>query len=372
MPAPGATTAPAPGTVASAAPAPAAAAPPAPTVTFTELPPLVFRPGPALRLKPLAKHTRILALSPDTKSWVIEADDAALLVTPRRPAGYRFPASIGSALFAPDGRSVAIWSYFGAFGVLDVATGAVRVSRDVSTCAVRFVGQDQIVFHTASKDGNARLWRMSLATGRATPLGGVRDAETCYASLDGTRWLVEGYDKRWFVDGTSGAARALPMLPAPGMGIQGTLSTAGDRVCSGDDAGFRCVRYPDGRVEDVWSKKSSDTYSVYDPSGRRALFKWADDDDVRDAYALVDFQTLEVRQLKNVKWPSGSTFALGYGGALLTIGSSQGLYVYDLERRVKRLAPHSPLFGNFVFPYAPRAVVGGTDEPMDLFFIDAS
>ena len=109
-----------------------------------------------------------------------------------------------------------------------------------------------------------------------------------------------------------------------------------------------------------------------DPSGKRALFMWADDDDVRDAYALVDFQTLEVRPLHSVKWPSGSTFALGHGGALLTIGSSSGLYVYDLERGVKRFAAHAPLYGNFVFPYAPRAVVGGTDEPMDLFFIDAT
>ena len=38
---------------------------------------------------------------------------------------------------------------------------------------------------------------------------------------------------------------------------------------------------------------------------------------------------------------------------------------YDLERGELRFAAHSPLYGNTSFPYQPRRLVGGTDEPMD-------
>jgi hypothetical protein len=85
---------------------------------------------------------------------------------------------------------------------------------------------------------------------------------------------------------------------------------------------------------------------------------------------LVDFEAVTVRALPDVRATSGSLFDLGPNGTLLSIGSALGLYVYDLERGELRFAAHAPLYGNDSFPYQPRRLVAGTDEPMDLFIVD--
>lgn len=105
--------------------------------------------------------------------------------------------------------------------------------------------------------------------------GRKRGTESCHGSLDAKRWLVQGHDERWYVDGTTGRALRLPWEWAEG-GIEGTLSPSGDRVCMGDESGFRCVRLPDGAIELVWTRPSSDMYSVYDVAGRRVLFRYAE------------------------------------------------------------------------------------------------
>ena len=89
-----------------------------------------------------------------------------------------------------------------------------------------------------------------------------------------------------------------------------------------------------------------------------------------DDYALVDFEAGVARPVQGARGTSGSLFKLHPGGTLLTIGSSAGLYVYDLERAQVRFAPHRPLYGNFAFPFHPRKLVAGTDEPMDLFLVE--
>lgn len=338
-------------------------------VTFSELPPLRFAAGPALRLQPIAKQANITALSPDEKSWVLELGSDSRLITPAQPDGIVVDVWNGAATFSVDGRYVALWSYQGPLRVFDVASGALRAKSELPTCAARFRGPDEVVFHTSSKQDDARLLRLPLAGGSPAPMGGARAADSCRASLDGTRWLVETYDRRWFVD-EQGRQLALPRDPSPGSGVAGALASSGDRLCTGSDAGFSCVRYPDGAIENVWSRPSSDQYVVFDPSGKRAMFRYAPrPDGVNDGYALVDFEARSVRRLDGMKWYSGSMPAFTHGGALLTVGSGQGLHVYDVDRGQKRLAAHRPLYGNFTFPHLPRTLVAGTDEPMDLFLI---
>lgn len=352
------------------APSAGAALPEAPratpsTVSFEVGKPIRFRGGAPLRLQPIAKQTAIHALSPDAKSWVIDGpNNTVQLVTPRLPRGVSHPVWVPSALFSDDGSQALIWSTSD-LAVIEVASGRFLGKREGAICAARFSGPNEIVFHESSKEPTARLWRWRLGTPAAVPLGAAREADYCHVSADGTSWLVESYAARWYLDGKSGGARALPP-PAKG----GTLSPAGNRVCVGDDNGFSCVRYPDERTESVWSKPTSD-YMVFDGAGAHVMIQYAaGPDSVRSSFALVDFATLTVRPLEGVKGMSGSTFALTPGAKLITIGSGSGLWVYDVERAEKRFAAHRPLYGNHVFPHHPRRVVAGTDEPMDLFLVD--
>lgn len=358
--------------MAQPAPPPSASAPlpeaPRPTpssVTFSVGQPIQFRGGPALKLAPIAKQTAIHALSPDAKSWVIDGpDNTVKLVTPAFPQGVSHPVWVPSALFSDDGSKVLIWSTSD-LAVMDVQSGRLLGKREGSICAARFSGDNEVVFHESSKEPTARFWRWTLGAPAALPLGPGREADYCYASRDGTSWLVESYDKRWYLDGKSGGAR--PISP-PAQG--GALSLAGNRACVGDDNGFSCVRYPDERTERVWSKPSSD-YVVFDSAGAHAMIVYAEGaDGVRQSYALVDFGALTVRPLRGVKATSGSMFTLSPGAKLLTIGSGSGLFVYDVERAQTRFAAHRPLYGNHVFPHHPRRVVAGTDEPMDLFLVE--
>ena len=340
-------------------------------VNFTELAPLRFRGGAPLKLVPIAKEAKPIGLSPDGRSWVLEEGSVSRLVTPTEPAGVVIDLWNSFASYSSDGKFVAVWSHHGPFAVLDVATGKTLLKQELSTCGARFVAPRELVVQTASNEGGARMLRVSIDTGVAVPLGGAPDAEYCHASLDGTRWMVEAYAARWFVDGRSGKRLRLPYEPAPGLGVRGTLSTAGDRMCTGSESGFSCVQYPEGTVERVWSRPSSDVYALFDPAGKRAMFFYADDPDgVYDAPALVDFEARTVRPLENLKRYSGSMPSLTHGGALLTVGSGHGLHVYDLERGQVRLAAHRPLYGNFTFAHQPRVVIAGTDEPMDLFRIE--
>jgi hypothetical protein len=362
-PAPSSDAPPPPPTVAPAVDSPPP--PPPPPVQFSERPPIVFRGGPGLGLKPIAKQTSIIALSPDAKSFVLGGQSEARLVTPTLPNGIEHPVHVASALFSGDGKHVAIWSGMGLF-VLDVASGRRIASTAIPTCAARFAAPGELVFHGESRAPDARLWRMTIGPASPRPLGAGRAAETCHASLDGTHWLIDGSGARSYVDGTTGSARGLGKEAESAI-----LSPGGDRYCSGDDSGYACVRLPDGRREQVWRRQSSHDYNAFDLTGTRALIQYADGPDgVRDAFALVDFREQSVRPLRAVKWTSGSMFQLTPGGALLTVGSSRGLNVYDVQRAQRRVAAKNPLYGNFVFPYHPRRLVAGTDEPMDLFLVD--
>lgn len=360
----------------AAAPSEAASAPPVAEpisgpalkpseVSFHEAPTIQFSAGATLKPKKLADRTAIYALSPDTKSWVIDGpNNTALLITPAFPKGISHSVWVPSAVFSDDGSKVLIWSTSDLV-VLDVATGRTLAKHTGDICAARFSGASTIVFHESSKDEKARFWRWALDAPAPTALGALRDAEYCYASNDGASWLVESYDKRWYLDGRTGAVR--PLAP-PAKGA--TLSGAGNRSCIGSSAGLVCVRHTDERTERVWSRPTSERI-VFESSGSHAMVTFAESSDgVYSSFALVDFETLTVRRLRGAKAQSGSLFALSPGAKLLTIGSRSGLYPYDLERAKVRFAAHSPLFGNFVFPHHPRVLVAGTDEPMDLFLVD--
>lgn len=334
------------------------------SVTFTEGPAIRFVGGPPLRLKPIATETEILALSPDARSWVIAGDgNTAKLVSPTLPSGVSHPVGVPSAIFSDDGARVLIWSMHGLCAI-DVVTGRKIVERDGAVCSARFAGTN-VVFHSYSDDADARLTRLDLHTGKETTLGQPRAAQTCYASVDSRAWIIESYGARWFVDGGSGAARSLGKEAE-----DAALSRAGNRWCKGDASGLVCLRLPDNRSEHVWSRPTSDSI-VFDTAGDHAFITYAADaDEVRSAFAFVDFTALTVRPLKGVRTSSGSMFDLSPHGELLTIGSSSGLHVYDVPREQHRFAAHRPLYGNFSFPHHPRVVVAGTDEPMDLFLVD--
>lgn len=358
----------APSGVASAAAPPTPAPTPTPTsVTLAEQKAITFHGGAPLKLVPIAKQTAIHALSPDARSWVIDAPgNTVKLVTPLLPAGVSHPVWVPSAIFSDDGSKVAIWSTSG-LAVFEVATGRLLAQRGGDICAARFLGPNAVLFHESSKEPTARLWQWQLGAPAPAPLGSAREADTCRASPDGRSWIVESYDKRWYIDGPSGGARSLPGPQQPG-----TVSLAGNRVCVGDDRGLTCVRYPDERTERVWSRPTSDSV-VFESNGTHAMITYAKGPDtVRDSFALVDFVALTVRPLVGVKARSGSLFSLSPGAKLLTMGSGSGLWVYDVERAQTRFAAHSPLYGNHVFPHHPRRVVAGTDEPMDLYLVEVN
>ncbi len=344
-------------------PLPPAAAPS--TVGFSVGPVLEFRGGASLKIVPIAQQTAIHALSPDAKSWIIDGPgNTVKLITPAFPQGVSHPVWVPRALFSDDGKRALVFSTSD-LAIFDVQSGKLLGKHSGAICNARFAGPNEIVFHGDSKEADARLWRWAVGAPAPTPVGNPRAAETCHALPDGSTWLIESYAERWLVDGRTGGARALTP-PAQG----GVLSTAGNRLCTADDRGFSCVRYPDERTERVWTKPTSDTL-VFDGGGTQALITYAGGPDtVRDSFALVDFVALSVRPLRGVKATSGSLFALTPGAKLLTIGSGSGLHVYDLERGQKRFAAHRPLYGNHVFPHHPRRIVAGTDEPMDLFLVD--
>jgi hypothetical protein len=350
--------------------------PPPPDVTFTELPELRFRAGPPLKLVPIATNVYdFAALSPDATSWLASLSrtpngkaplkEGLRLVTPALPDGQPVDSWVPFARFSPDGRRALVWS-FGGFAVIEIPSGRRLFEGQIAACAARFSGPDEIVLHQYSKEPDARLLRLRLSTGQLTPLGAPRQAETCEASPDGSRWLVSGYDTKTYVDGATGAA--IPITAPAGTEI--ALSPGANRHCFGSERGLSCVRWPDGGVEHVWARPTGDS-PTFDLDGRFALVTYVDNPEgVYRGFAFVDFDARTVRILKGFRGYSGSLFIVHPGGKLISIGSGSGLHVFDVERGQSRFAAHRPLYDNHADPNLPRRVIVGTDNVEDVFYVD--
>jgi hypothetical protein len=130
------------------------------------------------------------------------------------------------------------------------------------------------------------------------------------------------------------------------------------------------VRLPDGGIERIWSRPTSDSMT-FGSDGQHALITYvAKPDGVYDSFAFVDFAAKTVRRLTGFRGYSGSLFAVHPQGKLISIGSGNGLYVYDVERGKVRFAAHRPLYENRIDPNFPRRVLIGTDNVKDEFHVD--
>jgi hypothetical protein len=352
--------------------------PPPPPVTFSELPPLSFQKGAPLKLQPIAKYVYdFYALSPDAKSWVSSnasaqdgkrpIDSGTRLFTPSFPDGVGIEAHVPTARFLPDGSRVLVWSFGnGDLAVLEVATGKTLYRREGAVCAARFDGPDQVVFHESSKDPDARLWRVQISTGQTTPLGAPRVSDFCEASADGSAWVAHLDDTRVFVDGKTGATLAIQ----PPKDANVVLAAGATRYCLPSPSGLSCVRLPGGGVEQIWSRPTSESMT-FSPDGEHALVTYvAKPDGIYDSFAWIDFAAKTVRSLNGFRGYSGSLFALHPQGKLISIGSGNGLHVYDVERGKVRFAAHRPLYENRVDPNLSRRVLIGTDNVKDEFYVD--
>jgi hypothetical protein len=353
--------------------------PPPPPVTFSELPTLAFKKGASLKLTPVVKGVyHLYALSPDTKSWIASApqtpdgkkriDEGTRFFSPAFPDGMKIEAWVPSATFYPDGSRVLVWSFGnGALAVVDANSGKTLYERTAAVCNARFDGPDQIVFHESSKDPDAHLWRVKISTGQAMQLGGARVADYCEANADGSAWIAYLDDTRVYVDGKTGAT--LPIQPPANAQVK--LSAGANRYCLPSESGLSCVRLPDGGVEQVWSRPTSE-YMDFDPEGQHALIRYVRNvqEGVYDGWAYVDFVARTVRPLTGFKATTGSTFEVHPNGKLISIGSSRGVYIYDMERGVLRFAPHNELYDNLLDRNFPRRIVIGTDGVEDIFYVD--
>jgi hypothetical protein len=353
--------------------------PPAP-VTFNELPALSFTKGPSLKLVPVVKSVyEMLALAPDTKSWIASArftpdgkrklDGGPRLFTPAFPDGVQIEAwASPSAIYHPDGSRVLVWSDGnGTLAVLDVATGKTVYQRMGAVCEARWDGPDQIVFHESSKNPDARLWRVQISTQHVTPLGGPRVSEDCEANLDGSAWIAHLDEAHVYIDGRTGATLPL-QLPA---GLRVTLSPGANRYCVGNESGLTCTHLPDGGTEQVWSRPTSE-YMDFDPEGEHALIRFVTKpaEGVYDGWGYVDFKARTVRRLTGFRATTGSGFIVHPTGKLISIGSGSGVYVYDMDRGKVRFGAQFDLYSNRVDRNSPRRIVIGTDGVMDEFYVD--
>lgn len=351
--------------------------PPPPPVTFTELPVQNFTKGASLKLVPVVKNVyEIFALAPDTKSWIASAPltpdgkrnlkEGPRLFSPAFPDGLVIDVWVASASYYPDGSRAMVWGFGGGLAVVEVGTGKFLYQRDGALCNARWNGPDEIVFHESSKEPDARLWRVKLSTGQVTPLGGPRVSEFCEANADGSAWLTRYDDIIQYVDGRTGATLPIHVT------TQGEprLSPGANRYCIGNESGLTCTHLPDGGMEHVWSRPTSD-YIDFDPEGEHALIRYVNSPDgVYAGWAWVDFKARTVRRMTGFKGTTGSTFELHPKGQLISIGSSRGLYVYDMDRGKVRFAPHSELYDNKNDPNFPRRMLVGTDNVEDIFYVD--
>ncbi|MFO0565289.1 MAG: hypothetical protein U0263_06480 [Polyangiaceae bacterium] len=309
-----------------------------------------FRAGRALSAKLIAKDAEALALSPDGKSYVLLENNTARLVTPSHPAGYTVDAHAASgALFSADGSLVLVHS--GAFSLLDVATGRVRLSVDTSSCAIGFSADGFIHWHEeagAWNDWLGSAMRMSLQKGPPERVGPKRFVRECRISPDASSYVSLFPAPIALIDAKSGRSRVLVREPA------GTtlVSPVADRVCVVEERGelndLVCTRTTDGGVERVLVGGRYISVA-FDPSGRRALLgsnrESVDGRNIERETFIADFQTRELRRIVGFEPKTGAIPTLAYGGKLLAQGSSTGMMVYDLERGEKRFISKARLYG---------------------------
>jgi hypothetical protein len=296
-------------------------------------------------------------------------------------------------VFSPDGARVAILQYLGRLIVLDATTAKLQWEHDsklgdFGECDVRFATSSEVVFHGESRDGDARLVRVDLATGKGTQLGAPLNVDECTATPDGSRWLLfTDYEKPpndpkgkstsvgvvRVRDGATGATFEL----VRGLHSARALSPTGDRVCWHDEETnhVSCLRASDRGLEKIWQGAAS-TLEI-DAEGKRMLVTGSVQvkADWKPVTLLVDFADGTIRALDGPRLKSGGAVKLMSSGVIVASGSASGIELYDVDAGLRWFAARSPFYSPYALRGQPRRLVGGSEPPQggsleDLYVID--
>jgi hypothetical protein len=375
------------------------ALPPAPPDrVFTFGKDITFKAGAGVpKQRWIVDDTRFGGASPDLGVIVAASGQQGMLITPKAPKGLKFPAHSphedGDAVFSPDRTRVAILQYLGSLVVLDAATAKLQWEHhdDLGAfreCGVRFASKDELVFHGEGKDGDARLVRVDLTTGKGTLLGTGLDVDECTATPDGSRWLLfNDYEKPAgnpkgkstsvgvvrVRDGVTGATFEL----VRGLHSAHVLSPTGDRVCWHEEETdhVSCLRASDRGLEKIWQGDASGLQ--IDAEGKRMLVTGTVQvkADYVPVMLVVDFATGTIRALDGPRLKSGGSVSLMSSGVLVASGSSSGIEIFDVDAGARWFAARSPFYSAYAIAGQPRRLIGGSEPPgggslEDLYLID--
>lgn len=354
---------------------------PPPEVAFKVLPRVRFSQGLALRLTPHGRvKGRLLGISPDGQSWVVEGKKETRLFNPSQPAGVVLGENLYWTHFSEDGSLALVWGKgkTSSLVLVEVATGKILFKRPKGTCAARLAEDGHLVtfdeVETTPTVENflrppnpvGQIHHTDLTTKKDTAVGDYIPAGLgrCEASPDGSRFFVSsgGY---YFVDGRTGKGRALDSRKR-----SPELAPDASRYCYVSDKGLRCVRTTDGGEEQVWNSPIGDLV-LWSRDGNFALFAWVEGPPgPYNAWAVANFKEQTVLPIQGFFGMSGSLPRVYPGGRFLVSGSRFGLYLFDLQQGKKHFAPHRPLYGHHELPALPQRILAMSDDEGPMFFVD--
>ena len=359
---------PAPGPAPAPAPAPGFPQLPglaAPRVEFRRLADATFpRGGSVPRLTLLEGHRDNAWAAPSGAATVTSGGAAGSLLT----AGRNLPLAFADgfdASFSPEGARVALVQARAPMTLLSIADGRVLWQRpEGRECAPRWASPTQLVFHDDAYEG--QLWHLDTTTNVAIPLGPKINANRCWATANGSQYVLTEGSKIWLVNGATGAAE---MLVENVGGVVG--SPTGNRVCytvgSIGSSDLFCQSLWPARLEHLLAGASLDGMSSIDQTGSRLLFQ------SQGKTMIADFASGTVFAAPAARIESDGSIALVGNGRTIAAGSSSGTFLYNTDAHTRTVVAGANGYSAKEVPGRPRSVIQGRETSngwYDVYIMD--
>jgi hypothetical protein len=335
---------------------------PAPRVEFRQVGDVGIRGGGAAPRVSLLDHEREHAWFSPNGTIVTSGGMAGSLIAGGRtmPLGF---ADGSTATFSPDGRGVALLQARAPASIVSLPDGRVAWQHQHGIgCAARWASASVLLLLDTGAD--ARLWRVDVGTTSftVTQVGGPRRVNRCWATPDGSQWLVDdGTNSTSVVDGRTGSSS--PLVSGYSNAIVG--SPVGNRVCFEKDNAISCkTAWP---PRDEFLIHGGDlAFGAIDETGARLLFE------VHGTTFVADFASQTVFAVPGARLIPPGWLTIVAGGHVIAGGSNTGTYLYNLDAGTQSFVPGALAWSVFPAPGRWKSVLsmregGGKKE---LFLID--
>jgi len=334
----------------------------APRIEFRQVGDVAIRGGGAAPRVSLLDHEREHAWFSPNGTTVTSGGMAGSLMAGGRTVPMQFADGF-HAVFSPDGRGVALVQARAPASIVSLPDGRVAWQHQHGIgCDARWASASVLLLLDTGAD--ARLWRVDLSTNpfTVTQVGAPRRVNRCWATPNGSQWLVDDFNNSTVVvDGNTGAST--PLVSGYSNALVG--SPIGNRVCFEKDNAISCkTAWP---PRDEFLIHGGDlAFGAIDETGSRLLFE------VHGTTFVADFASQTVFAVPGARLIPPGWLTIVAGGHVIAGGSATGTYLYNLDTGTQSFVPGQGAYSVFPAPGRWKSVLsmrewGGKKE---LYIVD--